>query len=528
MKAFGSNQWMVAWLVLCFGVYNIQCSERNVANADNRISSAIDTVNGGIKFKDMLGINGFEWEFLNEDNEIDQEKTALIKSFGGFRHYLDWNRIETEENVYAYQPSLNGNWGYDDIYQWCKTNHIPVLVCLKTIPDWLRETYPPDEDDYENAPLPYGYDKEDPASYIQFAKLGFQFAARYGRNPQLDTVLVSVASEPAWSPNQKKIGLGLIEYMECNNEPDRWWKGEHAHQSAEEYAANLSAFYDGHLGKLGPGVGVKNADPEMQVVMGGLTQGDTDYISKMIAWCRIHRGLKDDGTVNLCFDVINYHHYSFSENNIFSKRTRGIAPEHSSASETAQKVVKLANEEAGGMDVWITELGYDVNQKSPLRTIKIKNKNPLITHADWLLRSSLLYAREGVKRLHFYMLNDVDVRNSIQFSSSGFVDGLKRKPAADYFLQANRLLGEYTYLQTINEDPIVDVYVLDGKRIYVLVVPDEKGRVEDYELEIGYAEKAKVHTLQVGKDTMATKVEEVMDGKLKIHVTETPIFVEVL
>ncbi|SEK62251.1 hypothetical protein [Parapedobacter koreensis] len=527
MEIFRLNRMSSALLALCFGIYHIQCSERKGTPIDTDYVAppAADTISS-IKFKDMLGINGFEWEFLNENNEIDAEKTALIKPFGGFRHYLDWNRIETEENVYAYQPSLNGNWGYDDIYQWCKTNGIPVLVCLKTIPDWLRATYPEGEDDYENAPLPYGQDKADPASYRQFAKLGFQFAARYGHNAQVDTGLVSVSPDPAWSPNQRKIGLGLVTYIECNNEPDRTWKGENAHQTAEEYAANLSAFYDGHLGQLGPGVGVKNADPEMQVVMGGLTKGDVDYLSKMIEWCRVNRGLKEDGTVNLCFDVINYHHYSFSNEDLFAKGTRGRAPERSSAAEAAIKVVSLAKEEANGTPVWITELGYDVNKKSPLRTLKIKDKSPLITHADWSLRSSLLYARHGIKRLHFYMLNDVDIRSSIQFSSSGFVQGSERKPAADYFLQANELMGEYAYLHTLNSDPIVDVYALDDKRMYVLMVPDEQGREVDHELEMPEAEKVKIYTLQVGQDKMAVRIEDVVAGKLKIHVTETPVFVE--
>src|SRR5690606_32060240 len=148
-------------------------------------------------------------------------------------------------------------------------------------------------------------------------------------------------------------------------------------------------------------------------------------------WCRVNRGLKDDGTVNLCFDVINYHHYSFSGQELSEHKKRGTAPELSTAAKTAAAVVKFANEQANGIDVWITELGYDINQKSPLRAIKSKEKTPAVTHADWSLRSSLLYARYGIKRLYFYMLNDVDLNSPIQFSSSGFVEGWKRRPSAD-------------------------------------------------------------------------------------------------
>ncbi len=513
-------------VMCCIAVCVVQCANPKAASSNKEHGFHVaDTVNG-VKLKHMLGINGFEWEFLGKDNQIDRRKAALLASFGGFRHYLDWGRIETAKNKYAYQPALAGLWGYDDIYKWCKQNNLPVLVCIKTIPLWLQKTYPNGQADHENAPIPYGLDKGDPASYTQFAKLGFQFAARYGSNQQIDTNLITVAPEPHWAPNKKKVGLGLITYIECNNEPDRWWKGEHAHQTAEEYAANLSAFYDGHLGKLGPGIGVKNADPSMQVVMGGLADGNLDYISKMIEWCRVNRGLRDDGTVNLCFDIINYHHYSFSEKEPFTQKTRGTAPELSTAAKTAATVVKFANEHVAGTAVWITELGYDINQESPLRTIKITDKTPTVTHADWSLRSSLLYARYGIKRLYFYMLNDVNLNNPTQFSSSGFVEGLKRRPSADYFLQVNQLIGEYVYFQTLNADPIVDVYVSDGKEMYVLVVPDEKGRVENYELDLGGSRQAKIHTLQIGSDQMDTKTEQVVDGKLLIRVTETPIFVE--
>lgn len=39
------------------------------------------------------------------------------------------------------------------------------------------------------------------------------------------------------------------------------------HDSPYEMAAMLSAAYDGHENTLGDGVGVKNADPHMQVTM---------------------------------------------------------------------------------------------------------------------------------------------------------------------------------------------------------------------------------------------------------------------
>src|SRR5690606_3381691 len=150
--------------------------------------------------------------------------------------------------------------------------------------------------------------------------------------------LVSVVPEPTWSPNQKKIGLGLIQYIECNNEPDRWWKGAKAQQSAEEYAANLSAFYDGHKGALGAGVGVKNADPSMRVAMGGLAYSDLYLIRMMVACCETSRGYTSAGSIVLCFDVINYHHYwNHKQSDCSAQGIRGEAPELSVSPKLADR-----------------------------------------------------------------------------------------------------------------------------------------------------------------------------------------------
>src|SRR5690606_31977103 len=129
------------------------------------------------------------------------------------------------------------------------------------------------------------------------------------------------------------------------------------------------------------------------------------------------------------------------------------------------------------------------------------------TQADWSIRSSLMYARLGVSRIHFYMLNDVDINSSTQYSSSGFVNAFgERRPALDYVSQVRTLLGEYQYAGTINEDPFVDIYELDDKKIYVLVVPDEIGREVPYELDLGNTAEVKIHQLQAGSDNMLENI----------------------
>jgi endoglucanase len=499
-----------------------------------KAGAIIDTVvpTKPIRFKDVTGINAFEWDFESpyDPMKIDSISYAAIKTFSGVRHYMDWEKLESNEGSYTYSPVHSGGWNYDAIYERCKADGIEVLACLKTIPGWLQNTYPNSERDSENIPVPFGSNLSDPASYIKQAKLGFQYIARYGSNTAVNPSLLSVNSNPRWTHddiNVVKIGLGLIKYIECDNERDKWWKGRKAYQTAYEYAANLSAFYDGHMQTLGPGVGVKNADSTVKVVMAGLAAPDPSYVRGMIEWCRKNRGYKPDGSVNLCWDVINYHLYSNdAHSSQTGNSTRGIAPEKSEAAAVAREFKKLAHEEAHDMPVWITELGYDLHEGSPLKAIAIGNKSVMQTQADWNLRSALLYAREGIEKVFFYQLYDDNPTVPIQFGSMGFLNpDRSRKPSADYVRQANELIGNYTFIRTLNYDPLVDEYELFGKPAYVLTIPDEVGRTATYNLALPGIDSVKICTPTPGSDTMQIRYAETVNGALAVEVSETPVFV---
>lgn len=483
--------------------------------------------------KEALGVNAFEWDFENPSKpmEIDESRMNALKAFGGVRHYMDWQKLELTEGKYTFNPVHSGGWNYDAIYERCKAENIEVLPCLKTLPDWMKNTYPYGQQDMENVPLKYGRDYADPASYIEQAKVGFQYIARYGNNPNVDLSLLSVNSAPRWGTdaiNVVKRGMGVIKYIECENERDKWWKGRKAYQTGREYAAELSAFYDGNKNTMGAGVGVKNADPGIKVVMGGVARTSTDYLKGMIDWCRQYRGYNANGTINLCWDIINYHLYpNDAKSSQGGYSTRGAAPEVSEAKNIANAFLQVAHEFAHDMPVWITETGYDVNQGSPLKAIQIGNKSVLQTQADWTLRTALLYAREGVQKVFFYQLYDDNPTSTIKFSSMGLINNNKtRKPAADFIYQTKKLFGEYSYKETLNSDPIVDRYELNGNSVYSLVVPDEKGRSADFELDMNNADSAIIYTPAIGSDDMTIERVKLKNGKLSIKVTETPIFVK--
>jgi endoglucanase len=505
-------------------------------------------------FRNSTGVNFFEWDALESDTDpndryrIQENKMASLKIFkGGLRHYLDWDRIETSRGVYEFNPTTSGGWDYDMVYRRLKQEGVPVLICVKTLPHWMLNSWPSAERNNENVPVFYKNSLEEtissfenPASYIDGGKFFFQLAARYGKNKEVDLSLLSgVVTGKIWpgdanSPiRTRETGLDYVEYLEIENERDKWWKGRKGYQTGREYAAMASAYYDGHKGTLGSNVGAKQADPSIKIVIGGLALPRTDYIQGMIDWCRQYRGYKPNGDVDLCFDIINYHHYSNDAGSPqYGYSTRGQAPELSNLGEHIDRFLKFSNEKCFGKEVWITESGYDINQGSIQKAMAIGSKSGRDVQGDWILRSSLFFSKKGIDRTMFYMFKDA-LENDYPdvFTTSGFVEGRAllsaRRPAADYLKQANDLIGNYTYHSTLNADPVVDVYQLEETSIYVSWIADETGRTGTYNLTLpaGYT-KVKVHSLVKGSDNMNTRIEPAPGGVYTIQASETPIFIQ--
>lgn len=478
-----------------------------------------------------FGANGFEWNFLTPDGSaIDEGLMRAAQNFTGFRNYLDWNRAEDIQGGYTFNPEHEGNWNLDSLYQRCKTDSIVVLSCLKGIPQWLVNTYPSNLQNNENAPLVYGSDYADPNSYIAQAKMAFQFTARFGSNQLIDPSLVSVNTQTRWygdPPNTVKIGLNLVKYVECNNETDKWWEGRSAYQTGREYAANLSAFYDGNLNTMRKAVGVKNADPSMKVVMGGTATPTTDYVRVMVDWCKQYRGYNSNGTVNLCWDVINYHLYANdSKASQSGTATRGVAPELSGADSVAINFINMSHQYCYDMPVWVTESGYDTKSNGSTQyAIPIGNKSVFATQADWNLRTSLLYARSGIDRLFFYEMYD-DNAYGYQYGTSGMLNADKTpRAAANFLLQVNRKFGNYKYMETLNNNPMVDRYEYNGQSMYAIWVPDEKGRTVDYNLYTANVDSVSIFTPQGADSNMSVSVQPYNNGFATINATETPVFV---
>jgi hypothetical protein len=482
--------------------------------------------------KNMSGINGFEWDFLNGDGfTVNQNAVKTARAFSEFRHYLDWEKLESEEGSYTFNPSYSGSWNLDTLYTILKQNNIEVLACIKNMPYWMQQTYPADRQNSENVPVKFGKDFSLPSSYLEYGKVAFQYAARYGSNKNINPVLLSVNPTPRWTgdpSNVIKVGLNLIKYIECNNETDKWWKGPDAYQSGRQYAANLSAFYDGHLGTMGAGVGVKNADPNIKVVMAGTATATTDYLRGMIEWCEEKRGYLPDGSINYCWDIINYHFYS---NDIKSSQngypSTGVPPEVADYENTAKQFIKASSLYAKNMPVWITETGYDVNpygsdQFSPA----IGTKSALETQADWILRTALISARSGIAKTFYFEMFDENPYGG-EYSTSGLINAAdtSNRPAANFLNQMNLNFGDYIFQETINHNPEVDRYMYNKQNMFVIWSPTQTGATTTYNLDYGKMDSATIYTPSAFADTMKISLIKNTKSTLSLTASETPIFV---
>jgi endoglucanase len=491
-----------------------------------------------IAFSDMCGVNMFEWQILDGDNnnpeQILDSKLTALEAFNQIRHYLDWDKLENVQGEYCFNPASSGSWNYDAMYTALNGAGITVLACIKTQPAWMVNEYPSDSQDSENAPVEYidgaQVDKTQPSSYSDYAKVLFQFTGRYGTNSSLDSnLLTPYTTNETYPPysvqNAVEVALGIVNYIEVNNETDRWWKGLLSYQNAYEYAANLSACYDGHLNTMGDGIGIKNADPNMQVVMAGIAAPVPDYVMGIVDWCITNRGTNEDGSPNLPFDVINYHYYASSTdsaNHSGDSGSNGICPELSTFAEIAELLIIQG--QMYNVPVWITEIGYDEVAGSPIATIAIGSKTVYDVKADWTLRTSLMAARTGINKIFFYEAYDDEPNSGVEFATSGLLDATTstlRKPAGDFLYQALNLLNGYIFSSSSIDDDtgaIIDIYNNGHKNAYVVLSPTQNDTSFSYHLDD--SSELTVYQPQSGSNTAAF-----VGTSNTFIVSETPVFV---
>lgn len=378
-------------------------------------------------------------------NAHPQAPLSLLKPFSRIRVYEPWRYTYTQLGL-AMEPSRTGNVNFDTYYATAQAAGHVVTPCVSWKLDWLSDLSRPE---WQHEPMnDKDTDPGNPYSYGEWSRYWWQVTARYGRFSWNEQYL-RVDSTPRWTNdvlNEKKTGLGTLQYIEPENETNRWWKLPYAQYTAQQTAAMMSAAFDGHKGQMGFGTGIKCADETMKVVLAGSSTIDTVWLGQILDWCNVNRS----GSVP--FDVINLHHYTNAGNSLSNPFVNltgpGVCPEADALRERIAGAVAWRNSHMPGKELWITEFGWDTDMGSPQRCEAIPDYDQEDVQAQWIVRGYLEAIAAGVDGIYLYCFAN-EPSNAGLFAASGLVSsegtGFVSKKS---YLAVQRLvahLNGYTY-----------------------------------------------------------------------------------
>ncbi len=458
-------------------------------------------------------------QFIGTNAFIDDPIDLLAAVVGTVREYHNWSwDTEAPDGKRRFQPSgaAGGNaWYFDDYYQ--KLHSAGVTVC-PAIQGGNPTLFPGLDNDAK--PIKAGADSEDAASYLLHAQHLFQYAVRYAGVKVADRLIDLGPGQPHSS------GLKTLHYFENSNEPDKTWKGRDGRFSPAELAAMCSADYDGDMRKMGKAVGIRNADPTAQLVLGGLSDMSLPYLRAMKFWADTHRN--GDFPAN----VINLHHYSSDGTPEQPFKTTGISPEADHLREKLAEIVQWVHVNLPGREVWLSEFGYDTDLRSPFHAPAVGKWSGEETQAIWMVRSYFALAQAGVDRAMMCMFRDTKSTGGGVFETSGLVTEKGQwKPKPSYYYVAtlkNRLKG-LKYVETIktnHPDVIACRFASDSGKGAIAVwrgtAYAEISNNVKIPVKVGAATRVDFKT---GSTTGAESQIAVNGGKITLDVSEQPTII---
>ncbi len=363
-------------------------------------------------------------------NGLITDSVTNLAPIGVVREYHNWGWLGNNYNDQPYPQTLytpnipSFGWDWDEFFSGLQTMGVSGFPVVQGGAPWVDDGGVPPADGTSTAA----------ASYIAHGDTMFQIAARWG------STMVPTA-ELKLEPRQTAAsGLGTVEYYEDFNEEDNA-----AGFTGDVYAAMASADYDGDQGRLGATIGVKNADPGAQLVMGGLSgkygaSGDaagdswiesiTTFLDAARAWSATHRA----GSFPV--DVINVHYYSFGP----GAPEPALSPEDDGVQAKLAAVVAYRDQYLPGKPVWWTEFGYDTYAGSPLHAPALGSNSAFVVQGQWLVRDLLAALAAGIERAIVFELDDTCTPPAsacnTQFATSGLLAYPGSTPKASWYFLA--------------------------------------------------------------------------------------------
>ena len=465
-------------------------------------------------------------------NTRRQDPIDRMQAVGFIREYHDWYlnegfpEIPFNEDGSPGYPNSQYRWNeayqeltytrYDDFYQEIQDSNI--IICPTTLGNILQIIDPSGDIAFndmsigqilEQKPIAPGADSLNPAAYIAHAEYLYHYAARYG-STAFSPAKANAIIAPKLHPDETlKTGLGNITYLEDWNEQDKTYYPNFPKTFFEPaaYAAMLSADFDGHQQSLGlmndpdspnnmiSTVGIKNADPNMQVVMGGLTDADLQYIRDMVTWFKANRSANSTFG-QLPLDAINIHIYVGDNPQVLAS-TFGISPESAGIKQILTEFVAYRDSLMPGIELWLSEFGYDTNDNSPISVPTIGNNDNYEVQGQWIIRFYLETIAAGFDRAVLFDLRDICTQPACAlFQSSGLLENLdslyRPKNSWYYTYTMKNVLKGMNFdadLSACQDTTCTKVYRFtdpqnNNKKVYAVWSPTAKDTTYQYQLSL--------------------------------------------
>lgn len=466
-----------------------------------------------IRLKEFIGINAFV------DDPI--EKVASVSSLVREYHNWDWHypaelsKQELKSPPAHFAPAIAGPWDFDQYYSNMQKAGLKLYPCLQGSPPWLQAQF-----DYK--PIGPGLPADAPTSYALHSAFVYNFVARYGSQKHDLPSLSLAKGQPVRS------GLNLIQGIETWNEPDKWWRDRKGYFHPFEYAALLSADYDGHAGALGPHFGAKQADPNLPVIMGGLAGLDTNYIEGIRLWAAYRRPKGDFPA-----DYLNFHHYSNDAGGQDDRAHYGVPPEDDSLRQRLENIVAYRNRVLPQQKIFLSEFGYDSNPKSIQAPAPDDSLAVLEAQANFLVRSILLAHASGIDGAFIYMFRDVNAPNPNKYMSSGLTaekwNQHRPKPAFYKMRSLMEILGEYVF-EAQEQNYLKELYIYryrhpeTGARAYVMWTKSIGRRSSFRELYF-LEESGDAEVYRLSEDNQSPSAQTLFGDGKPLEVNNSPVIV---
>lgn len=452
--------------------YGVRNTKYNITGSKFKRNVPIRT------FNDSMGTN----LFLEEN---DSDKVGIIAKINRFYNPFDWILSNPFRSYGAMQDSTPDDivlsfktshmWDFDQKLNLFKSNGSSIMFNLKEAAPYMQPTNytgPTDRTRIKN--INPKLDRNDiavttdPQSYSHVARICYLIVARYGSNSSIPSSYNSQYQE-----NDGLYGLNLIDFFEYENEIEANWIQYDGYYNPHEFAAMMSAVYDGHKGALGIGFGVKQADPNMKVGNAGLVSPNLDFIKEMMSWWDTYRGIGD-----YPFDFYSVHHYNAFRNEPYtpvwsSVPAYGLPPEQGDIIPLMKNMSDFRDKFTPNLEIAITETGYD-EQNGGMHSPQDSTQFLRSRHkAVWLMRNFMLLASTGTDQIQQYWwanrwptrledLNPANIQREL-FYTSGYTDGIldyndtNRKPLMSWWYVTafrNELAG-YKFSHMIAEKGMI-------------------------------------------------------------------------